>query len=201
MPSKPLLVLAAGLPLLVGAAGATWLATSRSGVEAAAAAAPRIGGPFTLAAADGATVTDRSFRGKWLLIYFGYTFCPDACPTALSNISAALARLGRLADRVQPLFITVDPRRDTAKVMAEYVKAFDPRILGLTGSAAAIADVAREYGVYVAPQKGEGDDYLVDHSSFVYVMTPRGKFAATLAGTMPGAQMAVEIERLLAPGS
>ena len=201
MRSKSPFVLA-GLVLVAGIAGVAWFETSRSGgAGTAAIAAPGIGGPFRLTATNGETVTERSFRGKWLLVYFGYTFCPDACPTALNNISAALARLGARASRVQPLFITVDPRRDTPEVMAKYVRSFDPRILGLTGSVAAVSDVAREYGVYVAPQKAQGDDYLVDHSSFIYVMNPDGKFAATLAGSLPGAQMAARLERLLSSSS
>ncbi|HUJ97393.1 MAG TPA: SCO family protein [Stellaceae bacterium] len=203
MSSKPLLVLCTAAMLLVaGIAGATWLVTTRTGASAAPVApAAAVGGPFTLTAADGATVTDESYRGKWLLVYFGYTFCPDACPTALTNISAALQQLGPLADRVQPLFITVDPHRDTPKVMADYVKAFDHRIVGLTGSTAAIAAVTKEYGVYVAPQRSEGDDYLVDHSSFIYLMNPDGKFVATLSGAATGAQLAARLQTLLSQTS
>jgi protein SCO1 len=199
MASKLPFVFAASLMLIAGVAGAVWIETNRS--DGAAAAASAIGGPFSLTATDGATVTDQSLRGKWLLIYFGYTFCPDACPTALGNISAALVKLGAHARRVQPLFITIDPRRDTPEVMAKYVKSFDPRILGLTGSAAALAVVAREFGVYVAPQKAEGDDYLIDHSSFIYVMNPQGGFAATLAGNLPGAKMAARLEQLMSSNS
>ena len=204
MSSKPLLVLCTAAMLLVaGIAGATWLVTTRTGASAAVVPpSVAIGGPFTLTAADGATVTDQSYRGKWLLVYFGYTFCPDACPTALTNISAALQQLGPLADRVQPLFITVDPHRDTPKVMADYVKAFDHRIVGLTGSTAAIEAVTKEYGVYVAPQKSEGsDDYLVDHSSFIYLMNPDGKFVATLSGAATGAQLAARLQTLLSQTS
>ncbi len=203
MSSKPLIVLCTAAMLLVaGIAGATWLVTTRTGANAAAVPpAVAVGGPFTLTAADGATVTDQTYRGKWLLVYFGYTFCPDACPTALTNISAALQRLGPLADRVQPLFITVDPHRDTPKVMADYVKAFDPRIVGLTGSTAAIAAVTKEYGVYVAPQRSEGGDYLVDHSSFIYLMNPDGKFVATLSGAATGSQLAARLQTLLSQTS
>src|ERR1700730_5312855 len=94
-----------------------------------------IGGPFTLVGTDGSTITDQTYRGEWMLIYFGYTFCPDACPTALANMSGALAALGRSADHIQPLFITVDPARDTREALADYLQSFDPRIVGLTGSA------------------------------------------------------------------
>jgi len=200
MTSRPFVALCAATGLLVlgSAAGVTWLAMSRSGASAASASPmTAIGGPFRLIATDGSTVSDQTYRGKWLLVYFGYTFCPDACPTALGNIGDALRRLGRLARRVQPLFITIDPHRDTRKVMAAYVKAFDPRIVGLTGSATEITIVAREYGVYVAPKRSSGEDYLVDHSSFVYVMNPEGRFVATLAGSASGAEMAAQIETLL----
>src|SRR5579863_5706997 len=91
-----------------------------------------IGGPFALVTTDGTPVSDRTFRGKWVLIYFGYTYCPDACPTALSNISVALEKLGPEADQLQPLFVTVDPARDTESVMGDYLKSFDRRIVGLT---------------------------------------------------------------------
>ena len=137
-----------------------------------------IGGPFTLVATNGYTVNDRTFRGKWVLIYFGYTFCPDACPTALANISVALQKLGSDASKLQPLFITVDPQRDTRQVMADYLKSFDSRIIGLTGTQAQIDRVIKEYHLYVSRQKpdaGNGD-YLVDHSAYVYLMDPQGKF-------------------------
>ena len=97
---------------------------------------------------DGHTVTDESYRGKWLIIYFGYTFCPDACPTTLSNIGSALDGLGPLADHVQPLFITVDPTRDTIKVVSEYLKSFDPRIVGLRGTPEQTEITAKQYHVY-----------------------------------------------------
>src|SRR5262249_34824215 len=104
------------------------------------------GGPFRLISADGRSVTESSFPGQWLIVYFGYTSCPDACPTALMEISQALERLGPAA-AVQPLFITLDPRRDTAQVLKDYMAAFDPRILALTGAPEQIADVARVYRV------------------------------------------------------
>jgi protein SCO1 len=116
-----------------------------------------IGGPFSLTAPDGTTVTDQTYRGKWLAVYFGYIFCPSSCPTTLLEIAAALEKLGPYAAKVQPIFITVDPKRDTPDVMAKYTQSFDPRIVGLTGTPAQIAAVAKEYGVYYVPhQSGEG---------------------------------------------
>ncbi|MGO8919435.1 MAG: SCO family protein [Stellaceae bacterium] len=191
------LILGAALGLLIlgGAATTSLLVAYRSGDAIVATSA--LGGPFALTTADGSVVTDRSYPGKWLLVYFGYTFCPDACPTALSNIAGALAKLGSAADKLQVLFITVDPRRDTPKVMGDYVRVFDPRIVGLSGSAEQIAAVVKEYKVYVSAHSGEGSGYLVDHSSFLYVMNPQGKFARLLSSETPADGIAAELRPLL----
>ena len=157
-----------------------------------------LGGPFTLVAADGRTVTDQSYRGKWLLVYFGYTYCPDVCPTTLNNIAQALVRLGADTRAVTPIFITVDPQRDTRQVIGQYVKAFDPRIVGLTGSQAQIAAVAKEYRVYYEPQPAQNGGYLVDHSSFIYVIDPHGKFVKILPGSTSGAEIAAAIRPFIA---
>jgi protein SCO1 len=186
---------ALGLLFLGGIATASLLVAYRSG-EPMIATTP-LGGPFALTAADGSVVTDRSYPGKWLAVYFGYTYCPDACPTALSNLAGALARLGPAAEKLQVLFITVDPRRDTPKVMGDYVKVFDPRIVGLSGSPEQIAAVAREYKVYVSPHTGEGTDYLVDHSSYIYVMSPQGKFVRLLSSDMTADGLAGQLRPLL----
>jgi protein SCO1/2 len=155
-----------------------------------------IGGPFTLVSTNGDTVTDRVYRGKWLLIFFGYTFCPDACPTALYNISVALEKLGPDASKLQPLFITADPQRDTHEVMAEYLKAFDPRIIGLTGTQAQIDSVAKEYRVYVAQETAEREgDYLVSHSAYTYLIDPQGKFVNVIAGSAAGEEIAAWLRK------
>jgi cytochrome oxidase Cu insertion factor (SCO1/SenC/PrrC family) len=148
----------------------------------------QIGGPFSLVAPDGRTVTDADFRGKVMLVYFGYTYCPDVCPTELQAVAASLSLMGNDASRIAPVFVTIDPERDTPKAMGEYTKLFDDRILGLTGSAAQIAAIAKEYRVYYA--KAESKDastYLMDHSSFMYVMGPAGDFRALIK---PGAKPA-----------
>jgi protein SCO1/2 len=160
-----------------------------------------IGGPFSLVAPDGKTVTDQTYRDRWQLVYFGYTLCPDACPTALNDIAAALQKLGPLAAKVQPIFITVDPARDTQKVMGEYVKAFDPRIVGLTGTPDQIAGAAKAYRVYYAkaPDKDAPDGYLMDHSSVIYVMRPGdGRFVATFTNETTADQMAERLKKLIA---
>ena len=138
-----------------------------------------IGGAFTLRTPDGTTVTDQTYRGKWLLVYFGYTFCPNTCPTALMDIASVLAQLDGETDAVQPLFITVDPRRDTPDVLQQYTRSFDPRIIGLSGDPPQIAAAAQAYGAYYTTRKtGPGpEDYLIEHSSYVYLMDPRGRFA------------------------
>jgi len=156
-----------------------------------------IGGPFTLVSTDGENITDKSFRGKWLLIFFGYTFCPDLCPTALTNVSAALEKIGAATNQIQPLFITVDPKRDTREVMADYLKSFDSRILGLTGTQAQIDSMIKEYRLYVASQKSEtgGDDYLVSHSAYIYLMNPQGKFVNVIQGNEDGDAIAAWLRK------
>jgi protein SCO1/2 len=158
-----------------------------------------IGGPFTLQAAGGKTVTDKDFRGKWMLVYFGYTYCPDVCPTTLHDIAAALDKLGPLARRVDPVFITVDPRRDTAAVVGKYVKSFDPRIVGLSGTPAEIAAVTRAYHAYYKkiPNKQDPNDYLMDHSAMVYVMGPKGRYQGLFTAEKQPDQIAAQLRKLM----
>ncbi len=150
---------------------------------------PTIGGPFTLVDHDGNTVTDAAFRGRYMLIYFGYTYCPDVCPTALGATGEALDMLGEAGDSIVPLFITVDPQRDTPAALKDYVGHFHPRMVGLTGSAKQIVDVAKAYRVYFAKVVEEGADedaYLVDHTAITYLMGPDGGFLTHFAhGTTP----------------
>jgi protein SCO1/2 len=145
---------------------------------AKAGPAVTIGGPFTLTAPDGSVVTDRTYQGKWLLVYFGYTFCPTTCPTTLMNITAVLDQFGPDVVGVQAIFITLDPRRDTPGVLRQYTASFDPRIVGLTGNPEQIAAVSKAYGAYAASHRtGPGpDDYVIDHSSYIYLMDPKGAF-------------------------
>ncbi len=158
---------------------------------------PAIGGPFTLVSTNGESVTDQSFHGKWLLIFFGYTSCPDLCPTALANVSVALEKFGPDTSQLQPLFITVDPQRDTRDVMANYLKSFDGRILGLTGTQAQIDSVTKNYRVYVQLDKSErgGDDYLVSHSAYLYLMGPKGKFVNVIEGKEDGEAIAAWLRK------
>ena len=167
-----------------------------------------IGGPFTLTTPDGATVTDQTFRGKWLLVYFGYTSCPDSCPTALADMSAALAALGPDAVKLQPLFITVDPAHDTPKAVAAYVASFDARIIGLTGTQAAIDAVTQAYGSYAAPHRTDAASRvdrpasgLLDHSVYIYLMNPNGAFVRAFDPTWSGERIASAVHRAMAPAA
>jgi len=177
--------------LMLGAGAYFWLQQGGN--------ASFVGGPFTLQNGDGKQVTDRDFRGKYLLVYFGFTFCPDVCPTTLNEVTDALERLGAKADKVQPVFITVDPKRDTPAVMKQYAAAFTPRLVGLTGTPEQIAAVAQAYRVYYAEHRtGPGpNDYSMDHSSILYLMGPDGKFIAPIRADASGAQMAVDLNRLV----
>jgi cytochrome oxidase Cu insertion factor (SCO1/SenC/PrrC family) len=153
-----------------------------------------IGGPFALTDQDGRARTDADFRGKLMLVYFGYSFCPDVCPTALQIMSVALDQLGKDADKVTPIFITVDPARDTPAHLKDYVANFGKRFVGLTGPEAEIAKVARAYRIYYAKAKGEGaakpDEYLMDHSSIVFLMGRDGQYLAHFTHNTPSEQMA-----------
>jgi protein SCO1 len=188
-----------GQAILFGIAVATALGLSQPLVRAANSPVT-IGGPFTLTSPDGIPVTEQTYRGKWLLVFFGFTSCPDTCPTALLEVAAALTRLGTAADKLQPLFITVDPQRDTPAVMGNYTQSFDPRIVGLTGSPQQIAAVAQDYGVYYAPRKnGPGaDDYVMDHSTYLYLMDAEGKFVRGFDADTPGERIAEAVRGAMA---
>lgn len=163
----------------------------------ALAAGVTVGGAFRLTAPDGTTVTDQTYRGKWLLVYFGYTSCPDSCPTALFEIASALAKLGPDAAGLQPLFITIDPERDTRKVMGEYVGSFDRRIVGLTGTQHEIDVVAKAYGVYATRHDSDEANHLFDHSGYIYLMSPKGTFVRGFDHDWSGNQMAAKIHEAM----
>jgi protein SCO1 len=139
-----------------------------------------IGGPFALIDHTGKLRTDEDFRGKLLLIYFGYSYCPNVCPTDLQQIGLAVDGLGAGAEAVQPIFITLDPERDTAAHLADYVPLFHPRLIGLTGGAEQIRRVALAYKVYYAKYPPDSPDYVIDHSSFVYLVDKAGKYIGFL---------------------
>ena len=136
-----------------------------------------IGGPFALTDQNGTRRTDADFRGKLMLVYFGFTYCPDVCPTDLLQIALAVDQLGEAGEMVQPVFITVDPERDTPEHLKQYMALFHPRFVGLTGDAMAIGAAARAYRVYYKKiEWSDRSDYTVDHSAFIYLMGRDGEY-------------------------
>lgn len=177
---------------MIGAGALFWLTQGPDAVLG-------IGGPFNLVDGDGKPVTNKTFAGKYMLVYFGFTYCPDVCPTTLNQVADALDRLGPKADRVVPVFITVDPKRDTPAAVKEFAAAFSPRLVGLTGNAEELAKAARAYRVYFAERRtGTGpNDYTMDHSSILYLMGPDGQFVAPIRAEATGEQMATDLTRLM----
>jgi len=168
--------------------------------EGTMVATPAVGGPFTLVDQDGRTVTDANFRGKYMLIYFGYTYCPDVCPTSLTEVGQAIDKLGKDADKVVPILITIDPERDRPEHLKEYVRFFHPRMVGLSGSVAQVAAAAKAYRVYFAKARAKGaaeDEYLMDHTSITYLMGPEGKFLAHFSHGTSADAMADRIRKFL----
>ena len=181
------------LGLLLLAAAYLW-ALSGPGAHRVAA----IGGAYELTAANGQTVTDRSFAGRYRLIYFGYSACRDICPTTLNEVGRAMELLGDRASSIQPLFITVDPEHDTPEVLRSYLSAFTPRLVGLTGTPVQIHRVQQEYRLAstIHPNTN-GRGYVVDHGSVLYLMGPEGHYVAPIRADETGAEMATDIARHL----
>jgi protein SCO1 len=140
--------------------------------------AVEIGGPFRLTDQDGHTVSDQDFKGKPLLVFFGFTHCPDICPTTLFDVSEVLRKLGPDADRVGAIYVTVDPERDTSATLKDYMASFDPHLRGLTGDADAIQTIAKEYRVYYKKVPLQDGDYTMDHTAIVYLMDKEGRFVS-----------------------
>jgi protein SCO1 len=186
MRGRLLTVIIAGF--LIGAlGGAAALVLTPSGPAANVATSGKalVGGPFELVDQNGKRVTDQDFRGRYMLVFFGFTHCPDICPAELQVISAALDELGPKAKKVAPIFITLDPERDTPQAMGDYVKNFGANFIGLTGSPEAIAEAAKAYRVaytkFVPEGQENGKDYSVDHSALVYLMGPDGGYVTHFA--------------------
>jgi protein SCO1 len=157
-----------------------------------------IGGDFALTDQNGQVRHPADFRGTLMLVYFGYSYCPDACPTALQDMSSALDALGPKGDQVQPIFITIDPERDTAAQLKLYAENFHPRLLALTGTTDQVAEAARAYRVfYQKANSSEGGDYLMDHSSFIYLMGRDGNYISHFGPGITAEEMAAAIARHL----
>jgi protein SCO1/2 len=197
MPSTLVGALACALLLVLGGA-APAQSSKRSAAELMDAVMwnrEPIGGPFQLTDQSGNVRSERDFRGRLMLVYFGFTYCPDICPTDLQAIGLAMDKLGAGAD-VQPLFITLDPERDTREHLAEYVPLFHPRLIGLTGSAEAVQNAADAYRVYYKRVDfDKADDYTVDHSAFIYLMDRDGKYL----GFFPPGASAEKIVEMIRP--
>ncbi|HEY1615416.1 MAG TPA: SCO family protein [Rhizomicrobium sp.] len=180
----PVILLGVALVFALAAAGLMWRAMDQSGGEMAGAAP--IGGPFRLIDQDGRIRSDRDFRGHWVLLYFGYTSCPDVCPATLQNIADALPRLKAKARNIVPVFVTLDPDRDHPQTLKRYLASFGPQFVGLTGTLPQITAIAHAYRVYFAKHPLPGGDYSVDHASTIYLLSPAGTFV-TVFDTQEGA--------------
>ena len=173
-----LLSAAVALGLLLAVAVTLWRESDKPAIELTekgVSGAALVGGPFELTDQHGKRVSDRDFRGRFMLVYFGYSFCPDVCPTDLAAMGAALDRLGAEGEAVQPIFITIDPERDTVRRLAEFAPLFHPRLVALTGTPEEIRQAAAAYRVYYE-KAGDGPDYLMNHSGIIYLMDPEGRF-------------------------
>jgi protein SCO1 len=176
-PSRIVAMLGAFLCGLVVVFAAILVVSGRSPSPIGPAVAA-VGGPFHLQDQNGRLVSDADMKGQPFLVFFGFTHCPDVCPTALFDISEVLKRLGRDADRTGALFITVDPERDTPAVLKDYLANFDPHLRGLTGDPAAVQAALKAYRVYAKKVPLQGDDYTMDHTAVVYLMDKDGRFVA-----------------------
>jgi protein SCO1 len=156
-----------------------------------------VGGPFRLAASDGRSIDQESFPDRYKLLYFGYTHCRDVCPTTLATLAEVLEMLGRRADRIQPLFVTLDPARDTPQVLRTYLAGFSPFLLGLTGTPEQLDAIERAYRVTSLVHPVASGSYDLDHSSVLYLMRPDGRFVAPIRADAPAAEMAATLAKYL----
>jgi protein SCO1/2 len=199
--SRAFAIGAAAVLALAVAGGAAWLVLPPT-VSSMAGGEAMVGGPFKLTDQHGAAVTEQDFAGRYMLIYFGYTYCPDICPLSLANMTQALDLLPPdQAEQVVPILITVDPERDTVEQLAAYAPLFHPRLVALTGSPEAIKAAARAYRVYYARVgAADSNDYLMDHSTFIYLMGPDGGYVRHFAHNAAPEEIAAGIGAALAQG-
>jgi protein SCO1/2 len=191
-----LLAGAAGLILAAGAAGA-WVFRDRPATAiASSSGAASLGGPFSLVDTRGRTVTDKDLLGKGTAYYFGFTYCPEVCPTTLAAMTNWLKALGPDGDKLNIVFVTIDPERDTPKQMGLYLTNFDPRIRGLTGSPDAVRQAAHDYRVYYQKVALDGGSYTMDHSTTVYLMDRKGRFADLIGYKEPDAEAIAKLRKL-----
>jgi protein SCO1 len=192
--ARPLVVIGAFAGSLV--VGLVLMLWAMGGLRHATAPAA-IGGPFQLTDQTGQTVTEKSMEGRPSLVFFGFTHCPDVCPTTLFEMSEVLKAMGKDGDRVNAYYISVDPERDTQAAMKEYLSSFDPRLKGLTGSSEAIAKVLSEYRVYAKKVPLKDGDYTMDHTALIYLMDRDGKFVAPFNINRKPEDAATDLKRYL----
>ena len=191
---RPLVIFASfAASLLVGLVIMLWALGGLRGVTAPAA----IGGPFQLTDQAGQTVTDKDLKGRPTLIFFGFTHCPDVCPTSLFEISEVLKAMGKDADRVNAYFVSVDPERDTAAAMKDYLSSFDPHLKGLTGNPEAVAKVLSAYRVYSKKVPLKDGDYTMDHTALIYLMDRDGQFISPFNLKRTPAEAATDLKKYL----
>ena len=193
--TRLLLVLAAFLSGLVLFSTIVFIVTGRSPAPVALQSA--VGGPFRLTDHNGRTVTDQDLKGRPFLVFFGFTHCPDVCPTTLFEVSEILRALGKDGERVRALFVTVDPERDTPEKLKDYLSSFDPRLIGATGDDAAIKAIERAYRVYAKRVPLDGGGYTMDHTAIVYLMDKDGRFVAPFNMRRRPVEAAAELRRYL----
>ncbi|MEL6964061.1 MAG: SCO family protein [Pseudomonadota bacterium] len=166
-----------------------WQGTTKAGAKAL------IGGPFSLVNQNGERMTEKDFEGRFMIAYFGYTFCPDFCPLGLSTITEALELLDEdQADDITPVFFSVDPTRDTVEQLADYAPHFHPNLMALTGTDEEVAAAAKAYRIYYSIPNKEGDDYAVDHSTFIYLMDPAGGYRTHFSHNATPEEVAARLE-------
>jgi protein SCO1/2 len=193
--SQIVLIFAAFLIGLVIFSGVFLYASGNFGGGSPATSA--IGGPFKLVDQNGNPITDVDLKGKPHLVFFGYTHCPDVCPTTLFDVSEVLRTLGKDADGTGALFITVDPERDTPAVMKDYLSSFDPHLRGATGDRAAIDAAEKSYRVYAKKVPTQGGDYSMDHTALVYLMDKQGRFVAPFSLKRKPEEAAADLRRYM----
>jgi protein SCO1/2 len=199
MNARALLVILAGLAIGAVAAIAVLPEARHAVLPSATTGKALVGGPFSLVDDTGKRVTDTDYRGRYMLVFFGFTSCPDICPAGLQLMTAVLENLGPKAKRVAPIFISVDPQRDTPPKLAQYVKNFDPRLIGLTGTPEDIAAVTKAYKVYYkkVPNDAAPDDYGMDHTAIIYLMDPDGAFVTHFTPTTTVEDMTAKLDKVL----
>lgn len=206
MPRRPVILFAAACAVIALALGVITMVVVGGRQQAApmadsATGQPLVGGPFTLTNQDGQVVDETILEGKWSLVFFGFTYCPDYCPTTLGVLNAVQERLGDKAENLQIVFISIDPERDTPQMLKDYLSSdgFPKGVVGLTGTPEQVAQVAKEYRAFYQ-KVGEGEGYTMNHGLTVYLMGPDGKFRSAVAHDLGPSRTATLIENAMAKG-